>query len=230
MADVSRDEILSEPRLVTETGLSARVATLAAPVMEDLGLRLVRVRVSGSAGSCTVQIMAERPDGSMLIEDCEAASRALSPVLDAADPVESAYRLEISSPGIDRPLVRRSDFERYAGHVMKVELAMPRDGRKRFRGILMGAEGDAARIRSEDSGEETLLPIDEMTEARLVLTDALIAESLRRGKAAARHSADADASDQSEAESDNGHGHDKAASGDHERPERQKSKGDRRWR
>jgi ribosome maturation factor RimP len=230
MADVSRDEILNEPRLVTETGLSARVATLAAPVMEDLGLRLVRVRVSGSAGSCTVQIMAERPDGSMLIEDCEAASRALSPVLDAADPVESAYRLEISSPGIDRPLVRRSDFERYAGHVMKVELALPRDGRKRFRGILMGAEGDAARIRSEDSGEETLLPIDEMTEARLVLTDALIAESLRRGKAAARHSDEADASDQSEAESDNGHGHDKAAFGDHERPERQKSKGDRRWR
>ncbi|MBV8747836.1 MAG: ribosome maturation factor RimP, partial [Xanthobacteraceae bacterium] len=147
MADVSRDEILSEQRLVTETGLSARVATLAAPVLQSLGFRLVRVRASGSAGSCTVQIMAERPDGSMSIEDCEAASRALSPVLDAADPVESAYRLEISSPGIDRPLVRRSDFARYAGHVMKVELAMPRDGRKRFRGILMGAEGDSARIR-----------------------------------------------------------------------------------
>jgi ribosome maturation factor RimP len=227
MADVSRDEILSEPRLVTESGLSARVATLAGPVLEDLGLRLVRVRVSGSAGSCTVQIMAERPDGSMPIEDCEAASRALSPVLDEADPVESAYRLEISSPGIDRPLVRRSDFERYAGHVMKVELALPRDGRKRFRGVLMGAEGAAARIRSEDSGEETLLPIDDMTEARLVLTDALVAESLRRGKAAARHAGEPNA-DQSETESDNGH--DKAASGDNEPAERQKSKGDRRWR
>ena len=184
MADVSRDEILSEPRLVTETGLSARVATLAAPVLEDLGLRLVRVRVSGSAGSCTVQIMAERSDGSMAIEDCEAASRALSPVLDAADPVESAYRLEISSPGIDRPLVRRSDFERYAGHVMKVELNVALAGRKRFRGVLLGVAGDAARLKSEDTGEETLIPIDDMTEARLVLTDALIAESLRRGKAA----------------------------------------------
>jgi ribosome maturation factor RimP len=228
MADVSRDEILSEPRLVTETGLSARVATLAAPVLESLGFRLVRVRVSGSAG-CTVQIMAERPDGSMSIEDCEDASRALSPVLDAADPVESAYRLEISSPGIDRPLVRRSDFERYAGHVMKVELAMPRDGRKRFRGILMGAEGDAARIRSEDTGEETLSPIDEMSEARLVLTDALIAESLRRGKAAARRAA-ADDDQEPGREPDNGQGLEHAAPGHNEPAVRQKSKGDRRWR
>jgi ribosome maturation factor RimP len=224
MADVSRDEILSEPRLVTETGLSARVATLAAPVLESLGFRLVRVRVSGSAG-CTVQIMAERPDGSMSIEDCEDASRALSPVLDAADPVESAYRLEISSPGIDRPLVRRSDFERYAGHVMKVELAMPRDGRKRFRGILMGAEGDAARIRSEDTGEETLLPIDEMSEARLVLTDALIAESLRRGKAAARR-AETDDNQESGRQPDNGQGLEHAAPGHNEPAVRQKSKGD----
>src|SRR5262245_48746725 len=173
-------EMITEPRLVTETGISARVAALAAPVLATLGLRLVRVRVSGSAG-CTVQIMAERPDGSMSIEDCETASRTLSPVLDAADPVESAYRLELSSPGIDRPLVRRSDFERYAGHVMKVELAHPREGRKRFRGVLMGVAGDAARLKSEDSGEETLLAIDDMDEARLVLTDALIAESLRRG-------------------------------------------------
>ena len=229
MADVSRDEILSEPRLVTETGLSARVATLAAPVLEDLGLRLVRVRVSGSAGSCTVQIMAERSDGSMAIEDCEAASRALSPVLDAADPVESAYRLEISSPGIDRPLVRRSDFERYAGHVMKVELALPRDGRKRFRGVLMGADGDAARLRSEETGEETLLPIEEMSEARLVLTDALVAESLRRGKAAARQ-AEADNNPDPGTEPDNGQGHEHPAAGDNGPTARQRSKGDRRWR
>jgi ribosome maturation factor RimP len=230
MADVSRDEILSEPRLVTETGLSARVAILAAPVLESLGLRLVRVRVSGSAGSCTVQIMAEQPDGSMSIEDCEAASRALSPVLDTADPVESGYRLEISSPGIDRPLVRRSDFERYAGHVMKVELAMPRDGRKRFRGILMGADGDAAaRIRSEDTGEETLLPIEEMSEARLVLTDALVAESLRRGKAAAR-STEADNNQDPGTEPDNEQGHEHATPGHNEPAARQKNKGDRRWR
>jgi ribosome maturation factor RimP len=173
--------------------------------------------------------MAEQPDGSMSIEDCEAASRALAPVLDAADPVESAYRLEISSPGIDRPLVRRSDFDRYAGHVMKVELAMPRDGRKRFRGILMGADGDAARIRSEDNGEETLLPIDEMSEARLVLTDALIAESLRRGKAAAR-SSEADNSQDPGIEPDNGQGHEHATPGHNGPAARQKSKGDRRWR
>jgi ribosome maturation factor RimP len=183
MTDRASEQQLDEPRLVTETGISARVAALAAPVLESLGLRLVRVRISGSAGQ-TVQIMAERPDGTMSVGECERASRALSPVLDVADPVDSAYRLELSSPGIDRPLVRRSDFERYAGHIMKVELGVTLAGRKRFRGILLGVAGEAARLKSEETGEETLIPIDDMTEARLVLTDALIAESLRRGKAA----------------------------------------------
>ncbi len=105
----------SEPRLIVEQGVAARVATIAEPVIEGLGLRLVRVKISGLSG-CTVQIMAERPDGTMTIDDCEALSRTLSPVLDVADPIERAYRLEISSPGLDRPLVRRSDFERHAGH------------------------------------------------------------------------------------------------------------------
>src|ERR1700750_1673882 len=105
---------LAEPRLVTEPGVAARVATVAEPVIEGLGYRLVRIRVSGVAG-CTVQVMAERPDGTMLIDDCEAISRALSPVLDIADPIERAYRLEISSPGIDRPLVRRPGFETLPG-------------------------------------------------------------------------------------------------------------------
>src|ERR1043166_7348781 len=104
----------SEPRLIIEQGTAARVAAIAAPVLAGIGYRVVRVRVSGTSG-CTVQIMAERPDGTMSIEDCEAASRALSPVLDAEDPIDRAYRLEVSSPGIDRPLVRRSDFERHAG-------------------------------------------------------------------------------------------------------------------
>ena len=104
--------------------MAARVAGIAEPVIEGLGYRLVRVRITGAEG-CTVQIMAERPDGSMTIEDCEAVSRALSPVLDVADPVDSAYRLEISSPGIDRPLVRRSDFERHAGHLVKIEMDVP---------------------------------------------------------------------------------------------------------
>jgi ribosome maturation factor RimP len=113
----------SEPRLITEQGVAARVAAIAEPIVAGLGYRLVRVRVSGLAG-CTVQIMAEQADGSMTIEGCEAISRALSPVLDVADPVDRAYRLEISSPGMDRPLVRRSDFERYAGNRVRIEMAV----------------------------------------------------------------------------------------------------------
>ena len=179
----------TEPRLIAETGTAARVAALAEPILAELGYRLVRVRVSGADG-CTVQVMAEKPDGTMLVEDCEAASRALSPVFDAADPIDRAYRLEISSPGIDRPLVRRSDFERFAGHVAKVEMAVPVDGRKRFRGVLLGAQGEAARIGGEDGKpdqpSEFLLPIGDMAEAKLVLTDALVTEALRRAKAAER--------------------------------------------
>jgi ribosome maturation factor RimP len=179
----------TEPRLIVEQGTAARVATIVEPVLLGMGYRLVRVRVSGFDGY-TVQIMAERPDGSMTVDDCEAVSRALSPVLDVADPIERTYRLEISSPGMDRPLVRCSDFERFAGHQVKVELAAAIDGRRRFRGLLVGVEGEAARIRRDDAapGEanEILLPIEDMAEAKLVLTDALIAESLRRGKAQLR--------------------------------------------
>jgi ribosome maturation factor RimP len=186
-------QAVSEPRLIVEQGVAARVAAIAEPVLVGIGYRLVRVKISGLDG-CTVQIMAERPDGTMMVEDCETVSRALSPVLDVADPIDRAYRLEVSSPGMDRPLVRRSDFERYAGHQLKVETAAAIDGRRRFRGLLLGAEvlgaevaeGVAARIRRDDAapGEpnEVLLPIENMTEAKLVLTDALIAESLRRSK------------------------------------------------
>jgi ribosome maturation factor RimP len=181
-----------EPRLIVEPGLAARVATIVEPVLEQLGFRLVRVRISGMDG-CTVQIMAERPDGSMSIDDCEQVSRALSPVLDVADPIERAYRLEISSPGIDRPLVRRSDFERFAGHAAKIEMAVAIDGRRRFRGTLIGVDGDKARVRRTDAaaGEDpdVLLSIEEMAEAKLVLTNELVAESLRRGKAAERAAA-----------------------------------------
>ena len=173
----------TEPRLIGESGSAARVAAIAEPVLNDLGFRLVRVRISGLAG-CTVQIMAERPDGAMTIEDCQMVSRALSPVLDVADPIDRAYRLEISSPGIDRPLVRRSDFERFAGHVVKLEMAIARDGRRRFRGELLGRDGEDARIRLED-GAEVLLPIAEMADAKLVLTDALVAAALKRSAAAA---------------------------------------------
>ena len=174
-----------DPRLVAEPGLAARVAAIAEPVIEGLDYRLVRVRISGADG-CTVQVMAERPDGTMTVEDCENISRALSPLLDVNDPIGRAYRLEISSPGMDRPLVRKSDFERYAGHLAKIEMTMPFEGRKRFRGILQGVDGDGARLRRDDvKGDESadvLLPIEDMAEAKLVLTDELIADALRRGK------------------------------------------------
>ena len=187
MNDATETAAGDDPRLITEPGLSARVAAIVEPVIEGLGYRLVRVRVTGSDG-CTVQVMAERADGTMTIEDCEVCSRALSPVLDAADPVDRAYRLELSSPGIDRPLVRQSDFNRYANNVVKIDMAVAVEGRKRYRGQLLGAEGNMARIQREDvnSGEtaDIMLPIEDMAEAKLVLTDALIAESLRRGKQA----------------------------------------------
>ena len=179
----------SDPRLIVEQGVAARVAAIVEPVLIASGYHLVRVKVSGLDG-CTVQIMAERPDGTMKVEDCEIVSRALSPVLDVSDPIDRAYRLEVSSPGMDRPLVRRSDFERFAGHELKVEMAVAINGRRRFRGLLLGVEGETARIRRSDAapGEdsEVVLPIEDMSEAKLVLTDALIAESLRRGKAAER--------------------------------------------
>jgi ribosome maturation factor RimP len=184
----------SEPRLIIEPGLPARVAAIAEPVIEQLGYRLVRVRVSSSEG-CTVQIMAERPDGSMAVEDCETVSRALSPVFDVNDPIDRAYRLEISSPGIDRPLVRKSDFDRYAGHLVKIEMDVPVNGRKRFRGQLSGTQGDAAKLHRDDAAEgeeaDVLLPIEEMSEAKLVLTDELVTEALRREKSAKREAREA---------------------------------------
>src|SRR5690348_1990370 len=179
----------AEPRLIVEPGLGARVATIVEPVLEQLSFRLVRVRISGMDG-CTVQIMAERPDGTMTIDDCELVSRALSPVLDVADPIEKAYRLEVSSPGIDRPLVRKSDFDRYSGHLVRIEMAVAVNGRKRFKGTLAGTEGDLARLVRDEApeGEEAAvsLPIEEMSEAKLVLTDELVTEALRREKAAKR--------------------------------------------
>ena len=189
---------IAEPRLIVEPGLAARVAAIVEPVLEQLSFRLVRVRISGMDG-CTVQIMAERPDGTMTIDDCELVSRSLSPVLDVADPIERAYRLEISSPGIDRPLVRRSDFERFAGNVVKIEMAVAIDGRRRFRGTLLGVDGDKARLRradaAADENPDVLLPIEEMAEAKLVLTNELVAQSLKRGKEAERAAAAAGASE-----------------------------------
>src|SRR5271166_5731387 len=140
---------LDEPRLIEDGGAALRVGRIAGPVLRDLGLRLVRVKIS-AAGGATVQIMAERPDGAMTIDDCERASSALSPVFDVEDIMTQAYRLEVSSPGMDRPLVRRSDFERAVGHEARIEMAAAVNGRKRFRGLIQavapGPDGPAARV------------------------------------------------------------------------------------
>lgn len=188
--------LLAEPRLVIETGVAARVAHIAAPVLKGLGFRLVRVKIS-TGKERIVQIMLERPDGTVSVDDCELASTMLSPVLDLDDPISEAYRLEMSSPGIDRPLVRVSDFERAMGHEVKIEMNVPVGGRKRFRGLIeqmSSIEGHPVvhlhrndikppKDGSEPEEEEAVLALEEMAEARLVLTDALIRDALRAEKA-----------------------------------------------
>jgi ribosome maturation factor RimP len=165
----------ADRRFARETGPARMIADLAEPVLSELGFRLVRVKVSGRDGG-TVQIMAERPDGGMSVDDCAAISRALSPVLDAYDPVPGQYRLEVSSPGIDRPLVRPSDFASWAGHEAKVELNELVDGRKRFRGVIEGVAKDEVRLRIEIEGKAepvTIgLPFSLIGEAKLVADQA----------------------------------------------------------
>jgi ribosome maturation factor RimP len=178
------DSIRQEDRFIHETGLAAELAQLVEPVLVSLGFRLVRVEISGRDGK-TVQIMAERPDGSMTVGDCEIVSKSISPLLDAHDLVTDAYRLEVSSPGIDRPLVRPSDFENWAGYEAKIELKTPVEGRKRFRGRLEGFESEEVLLET-DLGEQGVkvigLGIGLVSEARLVLTDELIREALSRAK------------------------------------------------
>ncbi len=181
--------LLDEPRLVSENGVAARVATISSRVLRDVGFRLVRVKISGANGM-TVQIMAERPDGTMTVADCETASMALSPVLDIEEPVPQAYHLEMSSPGIDRPLVRVSDFQRAIGHEVRLETAIMIGDRKRFRGWIEGVEGEGPaamlKLRRIDARAEeeadVSLPLRDLAEARLVLTEALIRESLKAAK------------------------------------------------
>src|SRR6478672_782054 len=161
----------ADRRFAHETGPARAIADLAEPVLEELGFRLVRVKVSGRDGG-TVQIMAERPTGGMTVEDCALISRRLSPVLDVYDPIPGQYRLEVSSPGIDRPLVRPSDFALWAGHEAKVELKEMLDGRKRFKGVIEGVAKDEARLRLELEGKDepvTIgLPFALISEAKLV--------------------------------------------------------------
>ncbi len=162
----------------------ARVEELIAPSVRALGYALVRLKMMGGKTRPTLQIMAERDDGvEMTVDDCAQLSRAISALLDVEDPIPSAYQLEVSSPGIDRPLVRLEDFERFAGHVAKVELARPIDGRKRYRGRLLGREGEVVRIALEDGeGPVAELPFAEVSEAKLVLTDELIRAALKESE------------------------------------------------
>ncbi len=177
-------ESASTDRFILESGPAAQVAELIEPALSDRGFRLVRVVVSGG-DNATVQIMAERTDGTMTIEDCETISKEVSPLLDVHDPIAGAYRLEVSSPGLDRPLVRPSDFEDWAGHEAKIEVKELIDGRRRFRGILEGFEDGEVRIEVDlgAAGKNVIgIPVDLVGEARLVLTDDLIREALRRAK------------------------------------------------
>jgi ribosome maturation factor RimP len=156
-----------------------RIAGLIEPSLDAMGYRLVRVQMSGGRRP-TLQVMAERRDDvAMTVDDCADISRAVSAILDVADPIPGTYSLEVSSPGIDRPLVRREDFDRFAGHEARVELAQPIDGRRRFKGRLLGRDGDAVRMTVEDGGE-VALPFPAIAKAKLVLTDELIAAAQKQ--------------------------------------------------
>ena len=168
---------LNEKRYIKETGLETRIARIIEPVANDMGYALVRVKITAENG-CTLQIMAEDANGRFSINDCERLSKDVSPVLDVEDPIDREYHLEVSSPGIDRPLVRARDFQRYVGHEAKIELTDLLDGRKRFRGIIKGADDENVTITLPDAPKDQdpdhKLPLMLLAEAKLVMTDALI--------------------------------------------------------
>src|SRR5262245_45362455 len=178
-------ETPGDDRLIRESGTDAKIAAIVAPVLATIGFRLVRVRLTSQNG-LTLQIMAERGDGTMTVEDCEEVSRAISPALDVEDPVDKAYHLEISSPGIDRPLVRKSDFAAGIGHLVKIETSMLVDNRKRFRGTIAEVGDEAVLIERDQPAEgdepAARVPFEAIAEARLVLTDDLIRAALRQDK------------------------------------------------
>jgi ribosome maturation factor RimP len=173
--------------LIAKTAIDQRLAGIVGPVIEGLGFELIRIRLMGGGGKARVlQIMADRPDGGISVDDCGDISTAVSAVLDVEDPIEENYTLEVSSPGIDRPLTRLKDFEIWKGWEARVETSEMIDGRRRFKGGLMGVEGDEVLIEIEDQGAEVTigLKFDWLSDAKLVLTDELIAEMLRQKKVA----------------------------------------------
>ncbi|NTJ66419.1 ribosome maturation factor RimP [Agrobacterium rhizogenes] len=200
MSDVTNADNTNEPRLIVETGLDQRVAAIIEPVLVGMGFRLVRVRLLNLNG-LTLQVMTERNDGTMTVEDCEEVSTAISPVLDVEDPIDKAYHLEVSSPGIDRPMVRKSDFQRWIGHIVKCETSILVDNRKRFRGKIAAVDNDGFTIERDQVayGEEpkVTIPFSTLAEAKLILTDDLIRDALRADKLAK-----AEAANQNEADED----------------------------
>ncbi|MCQ0970907.1 ribosome maturation factor RimP [Paracoccus sp. TK19116] len=171
--------------LIAKTAIDRRLAEIITPVIEDLGYELVRLRMQGGK-TATLQIMADRPEGGINVDDCADISTAISAVLDVEDPVEDPYHLEVSSPGIDRPLTRLKDFETFEGYEARLETNQPIDGRKRFKGELAGVEDGEVLINIETGGEtQTIgLQFDWLSDAKLVLTDELIREMLRQKKEA----------------------------------------------
>lgn len=176
-----------EARIIIETGLDRRIAEIIEPVLVALGYKLVRARLMNQNG-LTLQVMAEKNDGTMTVTDCEEVSMAISPVLDVEDPVEKAYHLEVSSPGIDRPMVRKSDFTRWQGHIVKCETSILVDNRKRFRGKITDVDADGFTLERDQVayGEEprVKIPFNTISEAKLILTDDLIRDALRADKQA----------------------------------------------
>jgi len=200
LSDLTNADNQHEPRLITETGLDQRLADIIEPVIVDIGFRLIRVRMLNQNGM-TMQVMAEKNDGTMTVEDCEQVSMAISPVLDVEDPVDKEYHLEVSSPGIDRPLVRKSDFVRWQGHLVKCETSIMIGNRKRFRGKIVEADADGFTIERDQIayGEEqkVVIPFTALSDAKLILTDDLIRDALRADKLAK-----AQAANQNEASGD----------------------------
>lgn len=168
--------------MITLSQQEERIAAMSEPVLAKLGLELVRVRIMGSQRPL-LQVMIEKAGGAPTdVEDCASFSRMISPILEAQDPISEAYRLEVSTPGIDRPLTRPGDFGRWVGHLAKVELAMPIDGRRRFRGTILREDEDGVALDLGDENE-LVAKVSEMSKASLILTDELIGEALASGEA-----------------------------------------------